>query len=363
MEIFNHVPSGLQPGDRVIAAMSGGVDSTAVALGLQELGLDVLGVTLRLHEDSDLAVEQAKRMAQRLGIPHQSLDLTQQFRQEILQYFYTGYQQGYTPSPCIRCNRLIKLQGLYDYGQSMGAKAVCTGHYVRQTPDGQIYVATDAFKDQSYFLWDTPKAVLDYCRFPLGETHKPDVYNYVLSHGFDEFDQQHNPHHQKESQDLCFANLAEYRDFFRKPNTIAGEIRHLDGTLLGHHPGLQYYTIGQRKGLGIGYTYPLYVIRLDTDCNQIIVGPYEALRGNTLQLQGVNILEPQLCVTASQLEALAQIRFNSPPSLAHITFSSDQQQATVSFATPVYAITKGQGCAIYRQTSNGRQLLAGGWID
>lgn len=346
--------SELQPGMRVAVAMSGGVDSTAVALLLQAYGCEVSGVVFKMTPCSLINVQQARSVAERLEIPLEVVDLSSQFEQQILQYFFRDYQRGRTPSPCVHCNRMIKLQQITEYAAAHQCLLSCTGHYVRRLGDC-IYCAEDRHKDQSYFLGETSLATLRRCFFPLGKARKAQIYEFVQAHHLEYF------HTQGESQDLCFADLPAYRDFFAKAQP-RGTIVNTAGVVLGEHYGVQHYTIGQRKGLGIGGGQPYYVVRIQADEQRVIVGNKAELERSQLQLERVNILATKVLQGKEPINCWAKIRYNTPMVTAICQLLSGQR-VHLQFATPVLAIAPGQWCALYQQTSNGYWLLGGGWIQ
>ncbi len=273
---------------RVVAAMSGGVDSSVVAALLKREGYDVVGVTLQLYDHGAAVhragaccagqdIHDARRVAEQIGIPHYVLDYENRFRDAVIERFAESYLAGETPIPCVECNRTVKFQDLLGLARELGADALATGHYVvgRELADGRrgLFRAADASRDQSYFLYATTQEQLDLLRFPLGHIDKAQTRALAAELGLGIADK-------PDSQDICFVPNGRYADVIErlKPGAARpGEIVHLDGRVLGRHEGVLRFTVGQRKGLGLSTPEPLYVLRLDADAARVIVGPREAL--------------------------------------------------------------------------------------
>ncbi|MEO0410682.1 MAG: tRNA 2-thiouridine(34) synthase MnmA [Pseudomonadota bacterium] len=351
---------------RVVVAMSGGVDSSTVAALLHDQGYDVVGITLQLYDHglalqkkgaccAGLDIYDAQQVASTLGIDHYVLDYESRFKEAVIDDFADSYVRGETPLPCVRCNQSVKFKDLYGMARDLGADCLATGHYVQRTlEDGraQLRRAADHGKDQSYFLFATTQEQLDYLRFPLGGLHKPDVRALAETYGLAIADK-------PDSQDICFVpngNYGELVSRLRPGAAEKGNIVHLDGTVLGEHQGILHYTIGQRKGLGVGgMADPIYVVGLRPETREVVVGPREALAAASLMMDECNWLSD--AVTGSSFKAQAKIRSTTAPEpvTIHMEHAS---AARVEFESPEYGVSPGQACVVY----DGDRVLGGGWI-
>ncbi len=355
---------GLDKGARVVVAMSGGVDSSATAAVLVEQGYEVIGITLQLY-DHGVAVgkkgaccagqdiHDARAVADRLGIPHYTLDYEQRFRSEVIDAFAASYARGETPIPCVECNRTVKFRDLVTTARDLGAAALATGHYVRRVagPTGaELHRAADQARDQSYFLFATTRPQLDFLRFPLGGLPKDETRAIARRFAL--------PVAAKpDSQDICFVPNGSYAHIVEKlrPGAVEpGDIVHVDGTVLGRHDGIIHFTIGQRRGLGVGTGEPLYVLRLDAAGHRVIVGPRAALARTQVPLRAINWLGGE--IAAGSMEIEVKLRSTSP--LAPATLVVGEGQAMVTLHRPEYGVAPGQACVFYR----GERVLGGGWI-
>lgn len=351
---------------RVAVAMSGGVDSSTAAACLLEQGYDVIGLTMRLWSGTHVSknsrtccasedVEDARRVAQTLGIAFFVVDMEEIFREAVVADFLANYAVGRTPNPCIRCNQVVKFGHLLQKAKNLGAEFLATGHYAvrREALSGlQLWRGKDRKKDQSYFLFTITPEQLRYLRFPLGEMTKEQTRSLAQRFGL-------HLAQKVESQDLCFipdgdstALLAEEGGKLLKP----GPIMDLAGNKLGEHRGLGCYTIGQRKGLGISAAQPLYVIAIQAAENRLIVGAETDLLRSDLQVADINWLGEEPLASFSQIQA--RIRYAAEAQPAQIT-ATGPNCARVIFATPQRAITPGQACVFYAKD----QVLGGGWIQ
>ena len=367
---------------RVVVAMSGGVDSSVVAAMLKQEGYEVIGITLQLY-DHGVAVQakgaccagadihDARQVAARLDIPHYVLDYETLFKQQVMDDFADSYLAGHTPIPCVKCNQTVKFKDLLTTAKELGADCLATGHYVqRQLLDGHACLrrGIDQQKDQSYFLFATTPEQLDYLRFPLGAMTKDATRELALKYELSVSDK-------PDSQDICFVPNGRYGDVVRRlrPGAITpGVIRHLDGRILGKHLGVIDYTIGQRRGLGIGGrkdegedNTPLYVVAIDADAHEVIVGPQHALACRDVYLDEVNWLVPSLMdkrdESAQGIEVFVKLRNTAPASPARL-FLNSGRSAHLVLEKAEYGIATGQAGVIY-DGSDASLMLGGGWIS
>jgi tRNA-uridine 2-sulfurtransferase len=357
---------------RVVVAMSGGVDSSVVAGILKHDGYDVVGVTLQLYDHGAAThragsccagqdIDDARRVAETLGIPHYVLDYEARFRQAVIDPFAEAYAHGETPIPCVACNQTVKFADLLTTARDLGADALATGHYIRSAQNGahrMLMRPVDANRDQSYFLFATTQEQIDYLRFPLGGLDKPQVRKIAEDMGLIVADKQ-------DSQDICFVPQGKYSDVISKlrPDAVtAGDIVHLDGRVLGRHEGILNYTIGQRRGIGVAAAEPLFVVHLDPAQARVIVGPREALETHKVMLRAMNWLGDGALadIPAAGLELFAKVRSTRPPKPA-ILFHKDGV-ASVELVDGESGIAPGQACVLYSDDSDTARILGGGYI-
>lgn len=358
---------------RVVVAMSGGVDSSVVAGLLAREGYDVVGVTLQLYDHGEAThrkgaccagqdIHDARRVAAALGIPHYVLDYEERFKQAVMQPFANAYRQGETPVPCIACNQSVKFVDLMDVAQDLGADVLATGHYVQsRLVDGhrQLFRPVDDSRDQTYFLFATTQAQLDFLRFPLGGMTKPAVRELAREFGLEIADKH-------DSQDICFVPQGKYADVIRKMHPEAhagGEIVHLDGRVLGRHEGIVNFTVGQRKGIGVAAGEPLYVVKLEHQTGRVVVGPREALMTRSLRLRDVNWLgERALASLASGngYPVEVKVRSTRPPQSGVVHLEGGE--VFVTLLGGEYGISPGQACVFYADDSQTSRVLGGGFI-
>jgi len=346
---------------RVVVCLSGGVDSTIAALLLRESGHDVAGLTFWFWSFAGApdyagrtkccSLDAASRAAAELGIPHETIDLSEPFRALVLDDYVARYRAGETPNPCARCNRLLRFGHALAYARENGFDAVATGHHVRRIEeDGRIGLlrGTDPAKDQSYFLYALGQRDLERLRFPVGDRTKADVFELARAHGL-------TCAELRESQDLCFAVRGETRFLFEECDFESGPILDRAGRELGTHAGLPNYTIGQRRGLGIPSDHPLYVVDIDRERNALIVGEEEALLRSDLVAVDPSYVSGAPPEAGRRVDA--KIRYRSPAARATVLTASEDRFA-LRFAAPQRAVTPGQIAAIY----DGERLLGGGTI-
>src|SRR3954468_11336605 len=362
----------LPAGSRIVAAMSGGVDSTVTAALLAKAGYDVVGVTLQLY-DHGAAIQKkgaccagqdihdARSAAESLGVPHYVLDYESRFKQQVIEDFADSYLRGETPIPCIRCNQTVKFRDLLDVARDLGAEAMATGHYVRRevgVGGPELHRAADPARDQSYFLFATTAEQLAYLRFPLGGLPKPAVRAAAAELGLRVADK-------PDSQDICFVPEGRYTtviDRLRPHGAEPGDLVHMDGRVLGRHEGVTRYTIGQRRGLNIAVGDPLFVVRIDADKRQVIVGPREALLTQALSLKEGNWLgaEDSLeAAAANGAPVLARVRSTREPVPGRLSLIDNAPR--LAFDVLEEGVAPGQACVLY-DPADPERVLGGGFI-
>ncbi|QCI63682.1 tRNA 2-thiouridine(34) synthase MnmA [Phreatobacter stygius] len=356
---------------RVVVAMSGGVDSSVVAALMAEQGYDVVGVTLQLYDHGAAIhrkgaccagqdINDARRVAERLGIPHYVLDYEERFKAAVIDRFAQSYAAGETPIPCVDCNRHVKFTDLLDTARDLGADALATGHYVssRRLPDGRrgLYRPVDADRDQSYFLFATTPAQLDLLRFPLGMMTKPETREHARRFGLSVADK-------ADSQDICFVPSGKYTAIVErlKPEAAEpGDIVHIDGRVVGRHDGIMRFTVGQRRGLGIAAREPLYVVGLDAPGRRVLVGPKEALATRAIGLRDVNWLGDRPLEPGETVDCFAKVRSTRPPKAAILRATTTGIE--IELLDGEEGVAPGQACVLYDAADGASRVLGGGFI-
>ena len=363
---------GVPAGARLVVAMSGGVDSSVTAALAKRAGYDVVGVTLQLY-DHGVAIQKkgaccagqdiadARRVAEAMDFPHYVLDYEDRFSDAVMDDFAETYLAGATPIPCVRCNERVKFRDLMDTARDLGAAAMATGHYIRRVvgPNGpEMRRAYDASKDQSYFLFSTTKEQLAFLRFPLGDLPKEEVRRLAGQLGLVVADK-------PDSQDICFVPEGKYASVVERLRPGAaepGEIVHVDGTIMGRHPGVIHYTVGQRRGLGVATGDPLYVVRLDADRKEVVVGPREELLVSRIDLKDVTWLGDGAGEAAARAGAriAVKVRSTRPPTPARLIW---RDGFAVELDEPEEGVAPGQACVFYSADEAHDRVLGGGWIS
>lgn len=358
---------------RVVVAMSGGVDSSVCAAMLAREGYDVIGITLQLYDHgaaiqkakaccSGQDIYDAKRVAENMGFPHYVLDYESKFNDAVMQDFADTYLMGATPIPCVRCNQTVKFRDLLQVAKELGADCMATGHYVRRVMSGnriELHRGAEHAKDQSYFLFATTHAQLDFLRFPLGAYNKAETRQLAVELGL-------NVASKPDSQDICFVPTGKYTDVVKKIRPEAadpGDVVHVDGRVLGRHEGIMHYTIGQRRGLGINDGSgqdPLFVLRLDAAKKQVIVGPRRKLLKSRIYIKEVNWLgEDVFDQNLAGQDILVKTRSMKPPVGAKLVLVDGE--LAIDLDDPMEGIAPGQACVFY-DAENPSRTLGGGWI-
>ena len=361
---------------RIVVAMSGGVDSSVTAALLVEAGFDVVGLTMQLYDHGKALqkkgaccagsdINDARLVAQRLQIPHYVLNYESLFQDKVMEDFADSYLRGETPIPCVKCNQTVKFTDMFDRAKKLGASAMATGHYIRRKNKlgiPSLYKGIDEIKDQSYFLFATTKKQLEFLRFPLGSLTKEQTRNVARKYKL-------NVAQKPDSQDICFVPEGKYADIVRKlrPGNIdKGNIIDVNGNILGQHNGIIDFTIGQRKGIGIGgrsgvedKDTVLYVIAIDPEKNNVIVGPRNLLACKKIKISECNwiINQPE----KSKFKVLVKLRNSSKPVNGEINVNFETGLSDLYFDEPQFGVSTGQA-AVFYNTKEYTHVLGGGWI-
>ena len=366
---LNSIGIDKNPSDtKIVVAMSGGVDSSTVAGIMKKEGFKVIGITLKLYDDgkevaaskqccSGQDIMDAKRVANKLNIEHKILYYQDKFRQGVIDNFVESYLKGETPIPCVQCNQTVKFKDLYEVSKDLNADALVTGHYVKSITKNNItnmYKALDENRDQSYFLFNTTRKQLDYLRFPLGGMLKEKTREIAKNLDL-------NVAEKPDSQDICFVPNGDYASVIRKfkPESFQkGNIKNINGNVIGVHDGIINFTIGQRKGIKVSDKEALYVLNIDSDKNEIIVGPKKNLGKKNIYLRGLNLL-----CDKKDLNQSIYVKVRSTGNLLKAKVDLiDNNHAHVNLFKPEDGISPGQACVFYKKDQFGHKVLGGGWI-
>src|SRR5574344_253534 len=345
---------------KVAVALSGGLDSSVTCLLLKKQGYEVISVTVKMVDDSkfETVVQNAKAVADKIGIPHYVLNLSEEFQKDVIDYFENSYKQGLTPNPCIMCNRTIKWGRLFDFAvNELGCDYVASGHYAKIIDDNGIkkmYPSKDAKKDQQYYLFELDQAHLNKIMFPLCEYEKNEIRQIAVENDLPSKSS-------KESQDICFITkpMTTKKYLTNKFGLKKGDfVFFKTGKVVGHHDGFYQYTVGQRKGIGIAWAEPLYVVKLDAAKHIVFVGLKEDLYSTSVTVSDVKF---QYEIMQNEFEALVKIRYNMDFKEATVFVNDIDRTAKIIFKEPISAVTSGQAAVFYDKKDS--HLIGGGWID
>ncbi len=352
----------------VVVAMSGGVDSSTVAGMMKNEGYNVVGITLKLYNDTKETsqskqccagqdIMDAKRVADKLKIEHKILYYQSKFKEGVIDHFIDSYLNGETPIPCVQCNQTVKFTDLFEEAKNLKADALVTGHYVKSITEGnntEMYRGIDSNRDQSYFLFNTTKDQLNFLRFPLGNLLKDETREIARKLDL-------NVAEKPDSQDICFVPNGDYASVIEKfrPNSfVKGNIKDMNGNVIGVHDGIINYTIGQRKGIKISNKYPLYVVKIIADKNEIIVGDKKYLAKTQINLKDLNIITNN----KKDFEKDLFVKVRSTGKLIKAKIEINNTSANVNLLEEEHGIAPGQACVFYSKNNLGYKVLGGGWV-
>ena len=366
---LNSIGIAKEPKDTlIVVAMSGGVDSSTVAAMMKTEGYNIIGITLKLYDDSKQTsqskqccagqdIMDAKRVAEKLKIEHKILYYQNKFKESVINNFIDSYLKGETPIPCVQCNKTVKFKDLLDEAKRLKADALVTGHYVKSVTEKnstEMYRGMDLNRDQSYFLFNTTKDQLNFLRFPLGNLLKDETRNIARKLDLNVADK-------PDSQDICFVPNGDYASVIEKlrPNSFSkGNIKNMNSEVIGVHDGIIHYTIGQRKGIGVSDKMPLYVIKINANKNEIIVGSKEHLIKTEINLDNLNIITND----PNDFEKELYVKVRSTGRLIKARIHIKNKAAKVDLLEKEYGIAPGQACVFYQKNNQGYKVLGGGWI-
>ena len=367
---LNSIGINKKPSDtKVVVAMSGGVDSSTVAGIMKKEGYNVIGITLKLYDNgkevatskqccSGQDIMDAKRVANKLNIDHKILYYQDKFKKGVIDNFVESYLKGETPIPCVQCNQTVKFKDLFEVSKDLNADALITGHYVKSITENKItnmYRAIDENRDQSYFLFNTTREQLDYLRFPLGGMLKDKTREIAKNLNLNVADK-------PDSQDICFVPNGDYASViqkFRPDSFKKGNIKNLDGKVIGVHEGIINFTVGQRKGIKVSDKQPLYVLKINSEKNEIIVGPKKNLGRKNILLKNLNLL-----VNRKNFDQNIFVKVRSTGSLLEANINLKvNNSAEVNLINTEDGISPGQACVFYQKDEFGHKVLGGGWIS
>ena len=369
MTKLNSIGIAKEPKDTlIVVAMSGGVDSSTVAAMMKNEGYNVIGITLKLYNDTKETskskqccagqdIMDAKRVADKLKIDHKILYYQDRFKEGVINNFIDSYLNGETPIPCVQCNQTVKFKDLFEEAKNLKADALVTGHYVKSITERnntEMYRGIDLNRDQSYFLFNTTKDQLNFLRFPLGNLHKDETREIARKLDLNVADK-------PDSQDICFVPNGDYATVIEKfrPNSFSkGNIKNIEGDVIGVHDGIINYTIGQRKGIGISDKNPLYVVKIIADKNEIIVGAKKYLIKTEIKLKDLNIITND----QHDFEKELFVKVRSTGRLIKAKIKIKDSSANVNLLEEEHGIAPGQACVFYSKNNNGYKVLGGGWI-